>query len=244
LSAPYFNQLEETTDPVTRLGIVGLAAGTIAKQYTQVYGPIPIDGWEIDPRIIEIGREYFDMSEGNLNAIAADGRWGLNQSQHKYSVIAIDAYRPPYIPWQLTTREFFQEVHEKLEEDGVLVINVGRTPDDRRLIEAMVGTIGVVFESIYVVDVPNSFNSIVYATVQETKLENLSQNFDRLQAEGGNDILLSVLRRTSEHIQPTPDSKVVFTDDLAPVEQLINSIVLRFALQSVDQLQFLPYGES
>ena len=30
----------------------------------------------------------------------------------------------------------------RLADDGVLVINVGRTPTDRRLIDAMVGTIG------------------------------------------------------------------------------------------------------
>ena len=27
----------------------------------------------------------------------------------RYLVIAIDAYRPPYIPWHLTTVEFFSE---------------------------------------------------------------------------------------------------------------------------------------
>jgi predicted membrane-bound spermidine synthase len=245
LSAPYFNAVETIGDsPIERLGIVGLAGGTIAKQYTDIHGEIPIDGWEIDPKIIEVGREYFDMNEKNLNAIVADGRWGLSRSPYQYSVIAVDAYRPPYIPWQLTTVEFFQEVHDKLDENGVLVINVGRTPEDRRLIEAMVGTIGAVFDTVYVVDVPNSFNSIVYATVQATTLGNLTENISRIEAEGRDDVLLGVLKRTLENIQPTPATGVVFTDDHAPVESLINSIVIRFALRSMDQLQFLPYGES
>lgn len=244
LSAPYFLSSVQLENPVNRLGIIGLAAGTIAKQYTEAYGAVPIDGWEIDPEIIEVGRDYFAMNEENLNAIVADGRWGLNHSPYQYSVIAIDAYRPPYIPWQLTTQEFFQEVYEKLEQDGVMVINVGRTPGDRRLINALVGTMSIVFQSIYVVDVPNSFNSIVYATVQPTTLENLIENISRLEASGETGILLNVLRRTNANIQETPISEVVFTDDLAPVERLINSIVIRFALQSMDQLEFLPYGET
>ncbi len=63
------------------MAIVGLAAGTSARQATEVFGPIPIDGFEIDPDIIQVGRQYFDMNEPNLNAIAQDGRWGLERSE-------------------------------------------------------------------------------------------------------------------------------------------------------------------
>ncbi len=233
LAAPFFNQ--PTVDPssVQRVGLVGLAAGTVAKQYTQVFGPIPIDGWEIDPEVIAVGREFFDMNEENLEAIAADGRWGLEHSPHRYSVLAIDAYRPPYIPWHLTTREFFESVHNHLLPDGVVVINVGRTPGDRRLIEALVGTMATVFPSIHVVDVPSAFNSIVYATVQPSTNDNLVANLHALQEQQGvHPFLIDVLQRAAENLQPTPESDVVFTDDRAPVENLVNSIVIRYVLGS------------
>jgi spermidine synthase len=74
----------------------------------------------------------------------------------------VDAYRPPYIPWHLTTREFFQVVYDHLTEDGAMVINVGRAPGDRRLVDGLASTIQAVFPSVYVMDVPNSFNSIIY----------------------------------------------------------------------------------
>jgi spermidine synthase len=210
---------------------VGLAGGTIARQYTSVFGPVPIDGWEIDPEIVEVGRDYFEMTEPNLIAIVEDGRWGLAHSPWRYSVIGVDAYRLPYIPWHLTTREFFEEVHAHLEEDGVLVINVGRTPDDRRLVEALVGTIGAVFPSIHVVDVPNTFNTIVFATVRPTTSDDLAQNLTALAAAGAQPLLIDVLGRTLLHLQPTPESDVVFTDDWAPIEQLTNSMAIRFILQ-------------
>jgi spermidine synthase len=229
LAAPYFNPPGEMTE-VSRLGLVGLAAGTISKQYTQVFGDIPIDGWEIDPQIIEVGRAFFAMNEPNLNAIAADGRWGLTHSPHQYSVIGVDAYRLPYIPWHLTTREFFSEVRSHLESNGVLVINVGRTLDDRRLIEAMVGTLSSVFPSVYVVDVPYTFNTIVYATVQETTPENLVANELALITRTADPVLIDVVHRAIENLQETPDSTVVFTDDWAPIERLTNAIALRFIL--------------
>ncbi len=227
LSAPFFNPPGAGTTP-TRIGIVGLAAGTIAKQYTRVFGSIPIDGWEIDQAIIEVGRKWFDMNEPNLNAIAQDGRWGLEHSQDVYSVIGVDAYRLPYIPWHLTTREFFQVVFDHLEPQGVLVINVGRTPTDRTLIESMVSTIGSVFPSVYVLDVPYTFNSIIYATVQPTSAGNLVSNELSLIADQASPFLLDVIHRTIQNLQPTPTSSIVFTDDWAPIELLTNRIALSF----------------
>ncbi len=233
LAAPFFNEAPVEPSVVERMGLVGLAAGTIAKQYTQVFGPIPIDGWEIDPEIIAVGREFFDMNEPNLNAVAADGRWGLEHSPQRYDVVAVDAYRPPYIPWHLTTQEFFESVHEHLTPDGVIVINVGRTPGDLRLIEALVGTLSTVFPSVHVVDVPSAFNSIVYATVEPSSSENLVRNLELLQGRDDvHPLLIDVLRRAAENLQPTPETEIVFTDDKAPVEQLVNSIVLRYVLGS------------
>ena len=110
LVAPYFNQAPFSPDRVKRIAIVGLAAGTTARQATAVYGPVPIDGYEIDQKVVDIGRRYFEMNEPNLNVIVQDGRWGLEHSQNRYQIISVDAYRPPYIPWHLTTREFFQIV--------------------------------------------------------------------------------------------------------------------------------------
>jgi predicted membrane-bound spermidine synthase len=230
LSAPYFNSGPAEEIQVERLGLVGLAAGTISKQYTNVFGNLPIDGWEIDPDIIKIGQEYFDMNEPNLNAIAQDGRWGLAHSEYTYSVIGVDAYRLPYIPFHFTTQEFFLEVRYHLSEEGVLVINVGRTLSDRRLIEALVGTLQSVYPSVHVVDVPATFNTIVYATVQPTRIDTLLANYGELLEAGADPLLLDVLVRTINNLQPTPQSDIVFTDDKAPIEQLTDSIALRFVL--------------
>jgi len=237
LAAPYFNPPGEDTE-VKRLGLIGLAAGTISKLYSEVIGPVPIDGWEIDAEIIEVGRTLFDMTEPNLNPIVADGRWGLTHSAQQYTVIGIDAYRLPYIPWHLTTREFFEEIRAHLDPNGVVVINIGRTPDDRRLIEAFSGTMGAVFPSVHVVDVPNTFNTIVFATMMETGPENLVANELALVSKEAHPLLVDILHRTIQNLQPTPDSDIVFTDDLAPVEQITNSIALRFILGgSVDSLR-------
>ena len=175
MAAPYFNPVPySAANQLKRVCIIGLAAGTIAHQYTAVFGAVPIDGIEIDPQIVETGRRYFGMTEPNLNVIIQDGRLALHQSTQKYSVVGIDAYRVPYVPWNLTTLEFFQDVRAHLTADGVVVINVGRTVNadgqqDRRLIQAMTHTLAAVYPSIYTIDVPGSFNTILVATARQLK---------------------------------------------------------------------------
>ncbi len=228
LAAPFFNP---GTDPgqVNSLAIVGLAAGTTARQAAAVYPAIRIDGWEIDPKIVEVGRQYFDMNQPNLNVYVQDGRWGLEHSQQRYQVISVDAYRPPYIPWHLTTREFFQAVQAHLTEDGVMVINVGRAPGDRRLIEALSSTILTVFPTVHVVDIPRTFNSILYASVRATTASEFRANSQRLQPRSDLHPLLShVMQVVDQNLQPAPQAGPVFTDDLAPVEGITNDMVMRF----------------
>lgn len=231
LVAPFFNDSPFGPERVSRIAIVGLAAGTFVRQASVVFGPVPIDGYEIDPKIIEVGRHYFDMNEPNLNAIAQDGRWGLEHSHQKYSLIALDAYRPPYIPWHLTTQEFFQVVYDHLQEDGAMAINVGRSMEDRRLIEALSSTIQTIFPSVYVMDIPNTFNSILYATRQVTRIENLYQNYLFLQTRSDiHPLLISAITRMVVYQQPAPRGGQVFTDDRAPIELITNAMVLNYVL--------------
>ncbi len=121
------------------------------------------------------------MNMPNLNAIAQDGRVGLEHSSKTYTIIAVDAYRPPYIPPHLTTQEFFQEARDHLTSDGVLVVNVGRSPTDRTLVDQIASTIQTVFPSVFIVDVPGSFNTMIYATIQPTQFTNLQANLDSSQ---------------------------------------------------------------
>jgi spermidine synthase len=231
LVAPFFNAPPYSPEQVKRIAIVGLAAGTTARQATAAFGPIPIDGFEIDPKIVDVGRKYFGMTMPNLNAIVTDGRWGLDNSPYKYSLIAVDAYRPPYIPPHLTTREFFQIAFDHLEENGTLAINVGRAPGDRRLIDDLAATIGTVFPSVYVMDIPNTFNSIIYATKKPSTTENLTANLILLSSNPHtHPLLLQAGTATLTNLIPVSPGGVVFTDDLAPIEWITNDMVLRFML--------------
>jgi spermidine synthase len=229
LAGPYFNAPPYTPDRVQRIAIIGLAAGTIARQYDAVYPGLPMDGIEIDPGIVEAGRKYMGMTMPNLNVIVEDGRFALNHSDEKYTMIGIDAYRVPYVPWHLTTVEFFQEVRDHLTEDGVVTINVGRTDTDRRLVEAMAHTLSDVFPSVYTLDVPNSYNTILFATRQPTSADNLRANLATLPSDA-HPMLRQVLTVALDSLRPTVFSAMRFTDDRAPVEMIVDSMVVQFLM--------------
>jgi spermidine synthase len=231
LPAPFFNSPPFTPADVQNAAIIGLAAGTTARQATAAFGPIPIDGFEIDKEIVKVGQEYFDMTGDNLDTFTQDGRWGLAQSEKLYTFISIDAYRPPYIPWHLTTREFFELVYDHLDNRGALVLNVGRTPEDEKLLSGLIATIQSVFPSVYVMDVPGAYNSIVYATVQPTKVKNLQSNLALLlNTESPDPTLVQSMQVALDNLRPLPSGGQVFTDDRAPIEWITNLMVLNNVL--------------
>ncbi len=238
LVGPMFNN-QFSLAQVKRIAIVGLAAGTTARQATAVYGDVAIDGFEIDPVIVDVGRKYFDMNMPNLNVVIGDGRWGLEHSPYTYDLIVVDAYRPPYIPPHLTTQEFFEICANHLSENGVLAINIGRAPNDRRLINDLAATIHTSLPSVYVMDIPNTFNSVLYATRQPTQAENLRSNLlELLVRENSPALLLTAAQVALEHLQPQPSGGEIYTDDRSPIEWVTNSLVLNFILGGgVENLQ-------
>jgi predicted membrane-bound spermidine synthase len=230
LVGPYFYKNAEPSQ-VRRIAIVGLAAGTTARQATAVYGPIPIDGFELDPKIIEVGRLYFDENLPNLAVHIGDGRWNLDQSQHKYDIIAVDAYRPPYIPPHMTTEEFYRICAEHLTDRGALTINVGSVPGDRRLIDGLATTIATVFPSVHIMDIPGTLNTMIFATKQTTAPADFAANlllFSRRPEIPP--LLLSTMQLTFANLKPGYEKTQVFTDDRAPIEWIVNDMVVRFAL--------------
>ena len=229
LAAPFFN---EPSDPLTldKMAVIGLAAGTIPKQFTDVFGPISIDGIELDPAIVEAGREYFDLNEPNINIVIGDGRYEFNGLDAQYDLVTLDAYKVPYIPWHLTTREFFAEVGSHLADNGILAINVGRGPTDRRLVEALTATLLTVFPSVHTIDVPGSLNTILVATVQPTDGGNLAQWLATVDASE-QPLLRQAIETAQANLVPTVSSDVVFTDQRAQVESIIDSIVLRYLFE-------------
>ncbi len=218
----------QDTEPVPRdIAILGLAGGTAARQYTAAYGPaVQITGVEIDPDIVTVAHRYFHLDEPNVHPVVSDARYWLDTQAGHYDVIIMDAYRQPYIPFHLTTREFFSEVRDHLRPGGVAVVNAGRTATDYRLVDAIASTMAAVYPSVFLVDVPAFNNTLVYGSTVPITIGDVEHNLALVNEPLAQDVARSVLNEGRLRVSPYHDQ--VFTDDLAPVERLIDEIIFNY----------------
>jgi spermidine synthase len=209
------------------VAFLGLAAGTGARQYRLAFGDqIDITGVEIDPDILAVGKRYFHLDDAGAHEVVADARYWLDTRAGHYDVIVLDAYRQPYIPFHLTTREFFQQVRAHLNPGGVIAVNVGRTATDYRLVDALASTMAAVFPSVMLLDDPNYTNTVVYASTEPTTVDDVTHNLGLVSQPLASDAARSAL--DVGRLRMSPYHGQVYTDDLAPIEQLIDEIIFSY----------------
>lgn len=202
--------------------IIGSAAGTISSELADVYPGIEIDGVEIDGRITEAGYRYFDMDREGLTTHTADGRYFLRTVEEKYDLIVMDAYRQPYIPFHLTTFEFFGEARDHLSDRGVLAVNVGHSARDRRVLEAIARTMNRVFDPVYAFD-SGKYNTVLVSTRREADVEAMWENLPQAPKA-----VRGLTADVALHLEPIKGSGPILTDDRAPVEWMTDLMILDY----------------
>ena len=229
--SPFVQANARPTD-IRSVCIIGLAGGTVAKRMTQLYGPdVQIDGVEIDPTIVDVARRFFNLNEPNVRVIVQDGRYYLRTTTKRYDVVAVDAYHQPYIPFQLTTKEFFQEASAHLNDHGTLIVNAGRSNTDYRLVDVISQTMRAVFPYVTLIDTPAYTNTMVIGTKDPASLSVFAANMNAVRSIDANSALVTIgdAAMKDGNIREAPPGPKVFTDDLAPVEDLIDRILLDYA---------------
>ncbi|HWT89986.1 MAG TPA: fused MFS/spermidine synthase, partial [Solirubrobacterales bacterium] len=124
--------------PPRRIAILGNAAGTVARAFGHFFPRTAVDAVEIDPELTELGRRYFDLRNPRMQTFAEDARPWLERSEGGYDAIMVDAYRQPYIPFYLATREFFELARDRLTPGGLVIVNVGH-PEGGEELERVLG---------------------------------------------------------------------------------------------------------
>ena len=134
--------------PPRRIAILGNAAGTTATAYGKLFPRTWVDGVEIDSELSEIGRRWFHMRNPRLRLHHEDARPYLRTTGERYDMIALDTYRQPYIPFYLTTKEFFELAHDRLTPGGVVLVNVGHPEGEDDLEKVLSATMGEAFRHV------------------------------------------------------------------------------------------------
>ena len=210
--------------PPERVAILGNAGGTTARAFGRFYPDTRIDGVELDGAVSQVGRRYFGLGDNPLLEVyTADARPFLRRTDERYDLIFVDAYRPPYVPFYLATREFFALARDRLKPGGAIALNVATVPSDRRLAEGIARTLRSELPQV-VTWQPLRFNQIVIGLDRVTSPEVLRER--ALRAPGEIRPLGLLL---AEGLRESRLRGNAWSDDRAPVEWITDRMIVEFA---------------
>jgi len=213
------------SEPPERIAILGNAAGTTARAYGHYFPDTVVDGVEIDGELTEIGRRFFDLDNPNLRVHHEDARPWLRASEGGYDVIMVDAYRQPYIPFYLATEEFFELVRDRLTPGGVVIVNAGHPEGNDDLEKVLGRTMAEVFPTV-IRDPIAPTNTLLLGSEAPASGARLREAVRDLPPG-----LRTVATQSTARITPRLEGGRVYTDDLAPVEWLIDRSILGYAAE-------------
>ena len=208
--------------PPKRIAILGNAAGTVARAFGHFFPRTAVDAVEIDGELTELGRRYFDLRNPRMSIFAEDARPWLERSAGGYDAIMVDAYRQPYIPFYLATREFFELARERLARGGTVIVNVGH-PEDSDELETVLGrTMAAAFPVVRRHPIEDT-NTLLVASEASLSAARLRRAAAKLPPE-----LVSPALEAAAALAPRLPGGEVYTDDRAPVEWLVDASLLEY----------------
>ena len=203
----------EKTDSVLEIGLGG---GRTAA-YLNLHMPeLDILSVELDPDVIELAIKYFDLKPNEKFKIEAqDGRIHMVRNKAKHDVIFVDAYRGPFVPFHMLTREFYLTAKRRLEPGGVLAQNIEPTT---MLFDSAITTLASVFKNVDIYDASGNVVAIAYDG-PPIEQSNLLARATQLQTTHDFKYELPDMIEERRVLTSPPDVDPL-VDDFAPVEML------------------------
>ncbi len=227
LAYQHYWRLSQLNENLTLRRALFLGAGAFGmpNEVSRSYPEAHVDVAEIDPRVIEVGRKFFQLDQHpRVHAHAGDARRFLllhDKPEERWDMIFGDAYNGiRAIPVHLTSQEFFQLVHDRLTDEGAFIMNVISAVQGPRgeLLAGLLSTVRTVFPHVEVFGVGGALSEPQNVILLATKTSWNARITDRFHAPG------SMLQRiVSTHIPAArlPAPVMAFTDDKNPVDAII-----------------------
>jgi spermidine synthase len=201
---------------------IGFGGGRTAWYLHKFLPDVQVTSVELDPTVLELAKKYFGIKdEPNFHVANRDGRLFLQESKDKYDIILIDAYRGPFVPFHLLTKEFYTIVKDHLADGGVVAQNV---EPSTMLFDSAVKTINAVFPQLDFYQADGNIVTIASDGAERTP-EDLAAVADARDKAFGlryslKDMLAERPRVDINAGQVIAADAKVLTDDFAPVEAL------------------------
>lgn len=174
---------------------------------------INFDVVEIDKEFTKIGEDYFNLpkEDKRVTYYYEDARTFLNQKKEKkydlifYDIFENDSYCWPYY---IITKETFEELFNKLDTDGILLLNAIGTAKNSDYLRQVYTQLSNIFPFviIYKENPEQDFGNYIFAAGKKDEnnyIEILKRHFEKIE--------IIKLERNKE----------IFTDNYSPIEKYI-----------------------
>jgi spermidine synthase len=213
--------------PAKHLLVLGMGAGGSIQATRTVAPEIDVDAVEIDPEVVRVAGDFFGLpqNDARMHVHIADARPWLAEHEAKSDLVHIDLFQGgPYVPFYLTTVEFFRLVRSRMTDGGMLIVNVYDASEKGELLEAMGATMGQVFPSVEMLSTAGG-NHVLFAFAENREL---AETVARLKQGGGPAWVQELAQKAAGEIvevEPRADA-VIFTDDRAPIEEMTRRMLV------------------
>jgi len=210
--------------PPRSVAILGNGAGTTVRAFGRYFPETRIDAVEIDGELTDVGRRWFGLRDRpGLRLIADDARPFLRRTGRRYDAIFVDAYRQPYIPFYLTTVEFFRLARSRLNPGGAVIVNAGHPEGSDDLERVLASGVGAALPHVARHPITRT-NTLLVGSAVRPSARRLRTVAASVPFE-----LRPTFLEAAAGLEPARFGSRAYTDDRAPVEWLIDRSIVEFA---------------
>ena len=146
--------------------VLGLAGGTLVRQVRCLIPKARITAVEIDPELVELGREYMELDRLQCEVIVDDAYQFLQETRRTFSIIIDDVYRtgPNDVERPLDRADLLTRLWQRpLAPDGMVLANFIIDPPHDQLYRASRRSLRDGFPSCASLHPPQGYNTILAA---------------------------------------------------------------------------------
>ncbi|MEK7166241.1 MAG: methyltransferase domain-containing protein, partial [Patescibacteria group bacterium] len=109
---------------VKRVLILGVGGGTVVQLISKKFPQANITGIDIDPVIVEVGKEYFNLGTvKNLQLIIGDVLDDSINLGKNFDLVIVDLFKGYKIPKDLGKEKILRKIRSTLAKDGLVIFN-------------------------------------------------------------------------------------------------------------------------
>lgn len=116
------NQISKNKVSINDICILGVGGGTLIKLLRKKYKDSNIIGYEIDEKMISLGKRYLNLDDYNADIRIEDVN-NVKLDKNSFDLLIVDMYSGDNFPKEFEDIKFLNKIKNSVKKNGLIVIN-------------------------------------------------------------------------------------------------------------------------